>query len=65
MTDYITRDEEPSIDRGYVPPDRGGCWICHRLDGTLDYDGEFDAFFHPDCLPNGVDTILEYERGED
>lgn len=41
------------------------CWICREEpdeDEKMCFDMEFDTFYHPDCLPEGIETILEYER---
>lgn len=47
-------------------PQTGGCWICGGGDGPNDdnmvFDIEFDTYYHPHCLPDGVETLLEYER---
>lgn len=49
------------------PPSQGGCWVCHRGNGweddDMEFDTEFDTFYHPECLEDaGVSTVLEFER---
>jgi hypothetical protein len=56
-------------DEHYQSPTNGGCWICHgdtaAKPSEIDFDGEFDTFYHTYCLGYvGVDSILEYERGD-
>lgn len=46
-----------------VPANAGGCWICNHLgDSEMAFSTEFDARYHPDCLPDEHDTLLDYER---
>lgn len=57
---------EPA-DVTYTPPEAGGCWLCNTGRGTTDpnmeFDDEFDTWFHPECLDTvGVDSVLEYEK---
>lgn len=56
--DNQTRDRCPNE----VSPSAGGCWICNHEGGDMAFDMEFDTFYHPDCLPDGTRSILEYER---
>lgn len=43
----------------------GACWVCEEGNGYVDLDMQFsaemDAFYHPECLPDGCETLLEYE----
>lgn len=67
MTEYTEReiDRADPSDDDYASPQIGGCWICYRGNGHQDDDmvfsTEFDTYYHPDCLPEGTDTLLEYE----
>lgn len=58
-----------------VPPQAGGCWICHTDDGwichtddgeeEMIFDIEYDTFVHVSCLEeHGVESVLEYERSQ-
>ena len=56
-------------DEHHLTPHAGGCWICHgdsdAQEGPMLFDMEFDTYYHEHCLEvAGVDSILEYERGE-
>jgi hypothetical protein len=31
-------------------PTEGGCWFCHRNDGELVFEDEFDTFVHINCI---------------
>ena len=60
----IVSEKEPDtqFDKGDTPPIEGGCWFCHRKTGDMEFDTEFDTYYHIDCLEKtGCDTILEYE----
>lgn len=58
-------DEQQPDEQSIDPVQAGGCWICHEGNGYEDDDMvfsmEFDAFYHPDCLPEGCDNLLDYE----
>lgn len=47
-------------------PNSGGCWICNHGNGEEDedmsFDMEFDTWYHDECLPEGINSILEFER---
>lgn len=46
-----------------VSPSHGGCWVCERIEGNLQFDIEFDTFYHPQCLEEyDCESVLEYER---
>lgn len=62
-TEYDERNRDRCPNE--TSPNGGGCWICHHeTDDGMKFDMEFDTFYHPDCLPAGADTILEYEQGK-
>lgn len=53
-------------DPEYNSPNEGGCWICRKGSGweddDMDFDLEFDTFYHPQCLRlTGYDSITDYE----
>lgn len=68
MTEHTAR--EPDIDRAdideddYADPRIGGCYLCYRGNGKQDDDmvfsTEFDAYYHPEHLPDDCDDLLEY-----
>lgn len=37
-------------------PQNGGCWYCHRKDGSLVFDCEFDTFVHKSCTAKALKT---------
>ncbi|WAB25124.1 hypothetical protein M3_0173 [Lysinibacillus phage vB_LfM_LysYB1] len=46
-------------------PQDGGCWYCHKRDGGLVFDIEFDTFVHKSCTavaltkhPVGTETRI-------
>lgn len=51
-------------DNEYTSPNVGGCWICQTdRGGVMEFDMEFDTFYHIDCLEkSGCESILEYEK---
>lgn len=55
-------EKETTFDKGDTPPPEGGCWFCHRMTEAMQFDPEFDTYYHPKCLDKtGYDSILEYE----
>lgn len=67
--DRIDRLEDEGIDiatigdKEFVTHSAGGCWICNKESPNMQFDMEFDCFYHQGCLDTlGVDSILEYER---
>lgn len=57
-------------DPEYKSPNAGGCWICRKGSGweddDMDFDLEFDTFYHPECLERtGCESITDYEANYD
>jgi hypothetical protein len=43
-------------------PEVGGCWICHDDEGGMVFSIEFDAWYHPSCLPDECNNLVDYEK---
>lgn len=60
---FREKENDVNFDKGDVRPTAGGCWFCHKDDGNLKFDMEYDTFYHEKCLEKtGCDTIHEYEK---
>lgn len=53
-------------NRDHIPPEAGGCWICSEIkEGErIEFDFGFDTFYHPVCLDDEFDSILEFEQNK-
>jgi len=62
----IIESKESEFEQGKVPPTEGGCWFCHKDDGEMSFDMEFDTYYHSECLEKtGEETILDYESSRE
>lgn len=45
-----------NTSKGKVPPGRGGCWFCHKDDGELVFEDQFDTFVHVSCIIKALEV---------
>jgi hypothetical protein len=47
-----------------VPPNKGGCWFCHRKTDDMVFDTEFDTYLHLDCLRKALEEDPDHPEAK-